>query len=61
MKMITYNEMTDSEDLGIVSPTPHPTTEEPEAQRKQWRETLQEGLLTLPAGLFHPSALPLST
>ena len=49
--------MTDSEDLGIVSPTPHPTAEEPEAQREQWRETLQEGLLTLPAGLFHPSAL----
>lgn len=32
MKMVQYNEMTDLEDLGTVSPAPHPTAEELEAQ-----------------------------
>lgn len=32
MKMVQYNEMTDLEDLGTVSPAPHPTAEELEAE-----------------------------
>ena len=58
MKMVQYNEVTDLEDLETVSPAPHPTAEESEAQRVV--ENLQEGLLTLREWVFHLSALLLS-
>ena len=59
MKMVQYNEMTDLEDLETVSPAPHPTAEESEAQRVVEREFA--GRAIDPSEMvFHLSALLLS-
>lgn len=59
--VIRYNRITDSKNVGLVSPNPHSTEKELETQREWWREKLQESLLTLKSGCFHLSAILLNT
>lgn len=56
MKMIGYNEITDSNNLEIVSPS-----EKEVGAKEWWRKNLHEGLSTLKSGLFYLSALLLNT
>lgn len=61
MTVIRYNRITDSKNVGLVSPNPHPTEKELETQRERWREKVQESLLTLKSGCFPLSAILLNT
>lgn len=61
MTVIRYNRITDSTNVGLVFPNPHPTEKELETQRERWREKLQESLLTVKSGCFPLSAILLNT